>query len=248
MTKKVTLGRRARPLTSGAYSRPASEPEELPAPAASTTRVGLDVERKKPAGKGGVVSPSIEGGINNPLPISSRSAEQVAEEVLALLEPLEPTARQEALDRVLLAFKEKKPADRELQMWAVSVLQALGAAIGPEGKAGFGLMMLRASLAPASVWGPVDTFMRASKLDKLTVTERQSAYSMLAGVLVRYAHRISQRSGVPLTPKLVASCCSHLASVVENSFPGYAASGLMPMLVRHRARTDSAASKEEERS
>lgn len=123
-------------------------------------------------------------------------------------------------------------------MWAAAAYTAMVEAIGAGVGAAHGPLVLKRHLAAASNWAKVCDFMRASGLDKLEVTQRQSVYSMLAELVVARAVSVARAVRAPLTPKFVADRAADIAAIFDLAYPGYLASGLAPMvaarLTQHR--------------
>ena len=134
-----------------------------------------------------------------------------------------------------LAFSEQtsgQGSGRDLEMWAQAVYEALGDAVGVEVGAGQGPALIKRTLAVPAAWAPVTTFMASSKLSTLMVVERQAIYVMLAKMVVQNARYIARKSGAPLAARLVGSCAANVASLFDNAFPGYVASGLALMVAK----------------
>lgn len=140
--------------------------------------------------------------------------------------------RKELLAYLALEQQATKQPSRDLEMWSVAVVEALDKAIGPS----IGALVIRKQLSASTAWNPVAQFMEASRLQDLTVVERQGIYTLLAKLLVKHAREVAQRSGAPLSGKLVASCAGNLPGVFDGAFPGYLAAGLAPMVARSLSR------------
>ena len=123
-------------------------------------------------------------------------------------------------------------AGRDLDMWAQAVYEAIGEAVGTDPRAGQGPALIKRTLGVPAVWAPVHAFMVASKLITIMVVERQAIYVMLAKMVVQNARFIARKSGVPLSARLVGSCAANVASLFDNAFPGYVASGLALMVAK----------------
>jgi hypothetical protein len=126
----------------------------------------------------------------------------------------------------------KADQDRDLDMWAAAVYDALTATDRAQAEEGYGQLVVKRLLSPTSIWRPVQEFMRQAKLNELTVVERGSVYRMLAALLVDHARSISDFTGAPLGPKLVGSCTGNIAGVFEKAFPGYVRAGLAKIAAR----------------
>lgn len=117
-------------------------------------------------------------------------------------------------------------SDPDVEMWASAVHWALERSIASTGGEGYGLLLVKRQLGSSSNWRPVKAFMVDSGLMELNRAKRNGVYSMLAELLVEHAEYVSDRSGAPLSAKLVASCAVNLPGLFEQQFPGYLASGL----------------------
>jgi len=144
--------------------------------------------------------------------------------------------QQRLLDHLSLAARHLRfndsQTERDLGMWAAAVGAEVSARTSTGTMSGCGPLLLRKLLGAATSWAQVQDFMRVTKLAELSVVERQSVYNLLAQLLLQYAERVSERTGAPLTPKLVCSCASSIAGIFDSAFPGYAASGLAPIMAR----------------
>ena len=121
---------------------------------------------------------------------------------------------------------------RDVDMWAGAIQTALAALNGGGGGAVQGVMVIKRYVGNPAAWGPVRDFMKTSKLDSLTVTERQSCYNMLAKLVTENAKSVARYTGIPLTTKLVAGCAANISGIFQRSFPGYLESGLALMVAR----------------
>jgi hypothetical protein len=83
----------------------------------------------------------------------------------------------------------------------------------------------------------VEEFMRISKFDLLAVPERQSAYHLLAELLISYAKKVCSRKNIPLSLKFILNCTPQLGAVFEQNFPSYLDSGLGPVVIKQAARS-----------
>jgi len=144
--------------------------------------------------------------------------------------------KKELLDRLLLdlqnAPSQRGAADRDKDMWASAVHRALLKVTGSMDGGLVGPAVVRRLVAVGTSWGHVEAFMVSSKLNEITVTDRQAVYNMLAELLVQHARYVARRSGAPLSVKLVTQCTTNLAGVFENSFPGYLEAGLAKAVAR----------------
>lgn len=204
-------------------------------------RSEASVKTKKTAG---VVNPplppSIEGVYKGGIPRAADKKEKEGSDLASILEladKLNPTEKKTLLARLALNAQDQgKQADRDQEMWAQAVYDELGRALGYGAGAGLAPAMVKRSLSVPTVWAPVMAFMSSSKLLDLNVTERQSVYGLLAKLITKHASYVANKSGAPLSAKLVGSCSANLASVFDNAFPGYLAAGLAPMVARQLVR------------
>jgi hypothetical protein len=156
--------------------------------------------------------------------------------MLASASKMSPADRRELLARLSLAESGADGQERDQDMWAGSVYEALVAHDGGGGRESVGPAVVKRLVTPAGAWRPVADFMAAARLDRLTVAERKSFYSLLARLLVAHAAEVSNRSGAPLTARLVASCAANVRAVFDNSFPGYVAAGIAAVVARRLTR------------
>lgn len=165
-------------------------------------------------------------------PFVSHTAEELnqVEELQKAARTLTAEQRKQLLD--LLAFDVTQQttslADRELVMWSGCVADAMQRVT----TVSYGPQLVRRALASRPAWMPVQELMKASKLAENSVNERQSIYTLLAGILVEHANYVAKKSGAPLSAKLVANCAPQLAALFDQQFPGYLAAGLVPVVVK----------------
>lgn len=185
----------------------------------------------------GEVPPSIEGvyppgGIGGKVKEKEKPSVSLAD-LLTLAEQLPNAERKTLLAQLALKAQSSDGGqDRDKDMWAQAVYEALARAFEHEGGAGQGPALVKRSVSVPAAWAPVADFMASSKLDDLTVTERQSVYGLVAQLVVQNARSIARRVNAPLSAKLVASCASNVASLFDNAFPGYLAAGLAPIVAK----------------
>lgn len=197
-------------------------------------------EESKVVGRDGADSPlpsfRREGGESSPTDEKKESSRGAV--VLDLVGKLSVEERRALLDQLALQALEDeapRPDDRELNLWSVAVHSALNQALGDEARGDVGLIIVRRQVGARSAWRPVVEFMRSGKLDKLSLAERQSAYDLLAKMVVAHARSVARRSGAPLGPKLVGSCAASVRGLFDASFPGYLRSGLAPLVAKRAA-------------
>lgn len=154
--------------------------------------------------------------------------------LLAQLLELSDKERKELLDRLTLAKMQSKQTterDRDVAMWVESVYSRLVAVSRGYGAAGVGIVVVKRLLTAPSAWAPVADFMHAAKFDSAQVVERQAVYNLLAELLVSYTQNIARHTGAPFSAKMTANCTTHISSLVEAAFPGYARAGLLSLVV-----------------
>jgi len=182
------------------------------------------------------------GGVDAHAPMrEGADAHACANEVESILEQtktLTSKQRQELLDQLSLANQMTRRAgdDRDLDMWAGAIYNALTSCVPASDGSGFGQLLVKRALAPTQNWRPIQNFMQDSKLCELRVVERASVYHMLAELLVQHAQHVADRSGAPLGPKLVGSCAHGIAGVFDKAFPGYLRAGLAKIAARQLVR------------
>lgn len=213
------------------YSRPSRSEGAVPGPGPDSGGKGEEnkIGQKIPRG----VTPSIEGGITPRFSAAEKAEEEKKAGVDGLLKQalaLGPKERKLLLASLALAERPEQAGGRDLDMWALGVARALGDAAGAGAGGGYGELLVRRSLAPASAWQPVAEFMERAGLSGLEVVRRQSVYFMLADLLVQYSASVAAKVGAPLTPRFVANNARHVGAVFENAFPGYLGAGMAPLV------------------
>lgn len=173
------------------------------------------------------------GGLNSGSEASQRKLE--LQDLLHLADQLNVAERRELLDRLALKAQTADRPDRDIEMWAGAVYDALQDQLGASAGAMGGPLVIKRVVGATSSWKPVEQFMKASKLAELKVPNRLAVYRMLARMLVDYVDDLARSSRLPLTPKLVANCSGHLPGLFEASFPGYLQAGLAHMVARRLA-------------
>lgn len=192
-----------------------------------------DFVKEKNPGELNPLPPSF-GGEGGFIRHAGKSEEKSVAELLVKAQTLTARQRQELLDQLSLANKMTRSADqdRDLDMWATAVYEALTDRVASSEPSGYGRLLVKQLLAPSQNWRPVQNFMEESRLCELKVVERASVYFMLAELLVKHAERIASRNGAPLGPKLVGSCAHGIAGVFDQAFPGYLRAGLAKIAAR----------------
>ena len=146
-----------------------------------------------------------------------------------------PTERLALAERLLAANLGAVEQGRDVDMWATAITEALAGAMKQKGIPAYGFMPVRKVVGAASTWAPVKAFAASAGFEGMAVAERQSAYQLLADLVVRNAVRIGRRSGIPMSLKFVGGLISQLASFFDHEFPGYLESGLASIPFRMRA-------------
>lgn len=139
----------------------------------------------------------------------------------------------------LLATEQVGRSDRDLDMWAGSVYDGLVSLNGGSARGLVGPALFKQALASAAAWHPVTGLMSSAGYDKLSVTERQAIYRMLAGLLLRHAAYLNRERSVPISPKMLASCCANITSLFDNAYPGYLRSGVALVIAKALIRRKS---------
>lgn len=224
--KRVMLTRPDRSLRSEAYVR-GSTPPNVAKIAVETKQLGDHTTTPHPLpfrGRG--------GGGDTPVKEKEKNNVSLAD-LLSLADQLPATERKTLLAHLALRGQtDESGQTRDKDMWAHAVYNEIVRAFGADGGAGQGPALVKRTLSATAVWAPVADFMRASKLDALTVTERQSVYGMLAKLVVEQALYVARNIGAPLGVKLVANAASNMAAIFDRSFPGYLQAGLAPIVAR----------------
>ena len=154
-------------------------------------------------------------------------------EIKNLAKQLDPALRRQLLAELSLQATELDGAEhRDLDMWAAAVYKGLVAANGGSAGSVPGPAIVKRALGSGGAWSIVRGFMADSKLDALKHIERQRVYELLAELVIANARHISRRSNAPLSPKLVGSCSSNIASLFDHAFPGYVRAGLAPLVAK----------------
>ncbi len=194
--------------------------------------------KKNAQSKEAPISPS-KGGINigGFLPMAGTEVEKKEatdlDSLLKLADQLKPADRKQLLARLALADGNANVgSERDIDMWAQAIYAGLVAAIGHQDGAGQAPMVIKRTMAARSAWGPVADFMASSKLDTLKVVERQAVYGMLAKLVIEKAAYVSQKSGAPLSAKLVSNLTPNIAAIFDGAFPGYLQSGLVRVIAK----------------
>lgn len=144
--------------------------------------------------------------------------------------------RKELLAQLLLAQAEQADPGTDVDLWAAAVSSALQATLRGANGVTSGKLLARKLLGVSNAWAPVKDFAVAVGFDSMTRVEKQSAYQLLASLLMEHVRYVARKSGAPLSLKLVASCAPNLAGVFDQAFPGYLASGLAMLPFRQYAR------------
>lgn len=181
-------------------------------------------------------SPYVVGGEGPRGQAAACEEDDVVENLMASASRMTAEQRRDLLARLSLAESGMAGRERDQDMWAGAVHAALLDVAGAGDGAVLGPMAVKRLVAAPKAFAPVAAFMAATKLDRLTVQERQSFYGLLARLLVGHASEVSARSGAPMSARLVTQCGANVAAVFNQSFPGYAAAGLAHVVARRLTR------------
>jgi hypothetical protein len=189
-----------------------------------------------PSIEGGNISPSAPTPIPEFVQNSKQEKNEVAE-ILAKIKNLDKSSRRKILAHLALDSTKStlEGKDRDLDMWSLSLYSALKAHEGSESIEGSGPLVLKRLIAASKSFEKVTDFMEASGLSKLKVVEIQSAYGLLATLLIKYAKKIATHSNLVVTSKFVINCSSNIAAVFEQAYPGYVANNLAIVVARQHA-------------
>lgn len=158
--------------------------------------------------------------------------------LLNQIDLLSANDRKRALDHLALRQLETQGGQNpDLDMWSSAVHWALERAIASTGGESYGLLLVRRQVGSSANWRPVEAFMADSGLVALNRAKRNGVYVLLAQLLVDHAEYVSDRSGAPLSAKLVAQCAGNVAGLFEQQFPGYLAAGLASFAAEQMAST-----------
>ena len=185
------------------------------------------------------LSPLGGGGVGG-LPNREVVEKITVSDLVTQAESLSLADQKELLARISLLTQTLPASEaRDSDMWATAVYQALTAVVGGGGEGMAGPLAIKRVVTVPGAWGPVRSFMAASKMNSLTVSNRQSVYMMLAKLVVENARTVSRKAGIPLSAKLVANCSSNITGIFDQSFPGYLSSGLALMVARRLTAPES---------
>lgn len=189
--------------------------------------------RRKEKDPGNNPSPSPLKGREGRGDLPQAGCVELVGEIKNLAKQLDPTQRKQLLAELSLQAAESDAGEtRDLDMWSAAVYKGLVAANGGSAGAVPGPAIVKRALGSGGAWGIVRGFMADSKLDALKHVERQRVYELLAELVIANARYISRRSNAPLSPKLVGSCSSNIASLFDHAFPGYVRAGLAPLVAK----------------
>lgn len=230
--KRVQFGfnRKAAKATVGGNSVPTAD-ERSESVGSSRTRVRTDTYTGTHTDAAARPSPKGEGNAHSP---ARTHAHVKVDELREMLAGLTSAERLELLDSLALENQLTRAAasNPDLDMWSEAVKRALDDVIGGSGGESHGLMLVKRALGSSSVWRPVESFMYSSKLSELKRAERLAVYFMFARLLVEECRQLAAFVDAPLSVKFVAGKTGELAGIVDKSFPGYAANGLLPMVAK----------------
>lgn len=178
------------------------------------------------------VVPPLKGETTTPRPTTQKAAPGNVDDLLAQASQLSVADRKALLAHLALTEQGESGEVRDVDMWSAAVHEALEAHAGAGHGSVPGPGVIRGLVGASKAWAPVRDFMLSSKLQELKVTERRSVYGLLARLVVQDAVAFCKWSRAPLGPKVVAQRCEHISGTFDQSFPGYLASGLGPMVAR----------------
>lgn len=213
---KLSLGHRT--PNNQSITTPAAKPAPLPTPS---------IEGGRGVGGHGLYATGLE---KIQIDVTEIGGPAVAVSMAAILDQLSLTEKQAVYDALAMELRNSSPADRELDMWASSLHEALVAALGTGGGGVPGPMVIRGYMKPTQQWTPIAGYMEACGFTKLKVGERLAIYRLLARSLVERCQEIARRARIPLGPKLVAQNVGDIAAIMDASFPGYAAAGALQIV------------------
>lgn len=197
------------------------------------TRLGETEKNNKNNEKTQRCKPPLIGGVLYNGEIEKTEKPKTLDDLLDQVQHLSLVDRKTLLAKLALSDGLSKTGEgRDLDMWSLALYEALGDVAGKQGISVPGQALIKRLGGVPSAWAPVQTFLRQGKLLDLSVGERQSVYYMLARLLTEHSARLSHHLGIPLSAKFVVGQAQHLASIFEQSFPGYMASGLVPLVAR----------------
>jgi len=155
-------------------------------------------------------------------------------EIIDVVDLLTDKDRQALLDYLALRKQSKRKSDltgnRDRDLWHTAVIEALEIVLRTGG--GLPPTLAVVNKLYSGSYASVETFV-ASAFPGLKATEKMAGFRVLADLLVRHADYVAKKSGAPLSAKLTFSCVQNLPGLVDNAFPGYIESGLLPMIIRN---------------
>jgi len=182
-------------------------------------------------GRGGVPSRTI-------LPVRGNDVEVVK----GLCRTLDVRQRKEVRDYIAYLDKEQGQAnllsaragqalERDEEMWADSLEQTLGEALGSPPSARKRSPAILGSLRAS--YAVVGAFVQALGIVQPVSYNRKVLYNLLAGFVVEYAKQLAAKIGAPLTFKFVLQNVEKLPALFDRAYPGYAQAGLACIVVEH---------------
>lgn len=168
-----------------------------------------------------------------------RGGSLVGSDAATLLESkisdLTPTERLALAEKLLAANLGAVEQGRDVDMWATAITEAIAGVLKQRGIPAYAVMPVRKVVGAASAWASVKAFAASAGFEQMSVPARQSAYRLLADLLIRYASAFCQRTDAPFTLKLVGNLIPQLSNIFDREFPGYLDSGLASVPFRMRA-------------
>jgi len=155
------------------------------------------------------------------------------ENVVELASTLSPEQQKELLARLSLGLALKPTyRDRDVEMWAVAVHEALQDALGGSLGSSLGPLQVKGLVGSHKAFEPVNEFMVRSRLNENQVRERLALYRILADLVVARTRTVCRHTGAPLALKTVVNNIPNIAAIFDAAFPGYLAAGLAPVVAR----------------
>lgn len=175
-------------------------------------------------GRGGVPSRPL-------LPVRGNDVEVVK----GLCRALDVRQRKEVRDYIAYLDKEQKQnlltstrtgqsLERDEEMWADSLEQLLGEALGTPPSARHRSAAILGSLRDS--FAVVQAFVQAAGLMQQVSYNRKVIYNLLAGFVVEYSKQLAAKIGAPLSFKFVLQNVERLPALFDRAYPGYVQAGL----------------------
>lgn len=128
--------------------------------------------------------------------------------------------------------KSKTEPERDVDLLATEICNALQKEI----TSGLRAIPSHHSLRPLlnATFKEVQEFMKSAGIWSVVVGERIKFYRLLAPLMVAYAKKASTKNNLPLTPRFVLSLTNVIPGLVDQAFPGYAASGMLKIILERQ--------------